>query len=462
MDGSFDPGPAGALQEAFAALGPAHPDPGLAERQAHLRALRAAVLGRAEEIARAVDADFGGRPRVETMLADVSTVLGAIDWTLRRLGRWMRPERVRLPPEYLGARARIERVPLGRVGIIGPWNYPVQLSLVPLVAALAGGNRVLLKPSEFTPRTAALIGGIVEAALPPTSVRVVLGGAEVAAALAGLPLDGLFFTGSTATGRRVALAAARNLVPVTLELGGKSPALVLPDADLADAAASILAGKLFNAGQTCVAPDYALVPRARMGELLEALRAAARRLYPDPDSGDLASIARPQDLGRLRGLLEGAGAVPLMDPQPRPPRLGAWAVPDPDPEGPLMREEIFGPILPLVPYDDVPGALAFANARPHPLAAYVFGRDPRACEAAVAGLRSGGAMVNDCVLHTAVPALPFGGAGESGLGQYHGEEGFRSFTRPRSVMVSSRWLPARLARPPYGRAVERILRLVLR
>ncbi len=462
MDGSFDPNGSGRVRDAFEALGPSDPNPGLAQRQSHLRNLRATVLARAEDIAQAIDADFGGRPRAETMLADVAIVLSGIDWTLRRLGRWMRPERVRLPPEYLGARGRIERVPLGRVGIIGPWNYPVQLALVPLIAALAGGNRVLLKPSEFTPRTATLLAEIVEAALPPDRVRVLLGGPEVAGALTALPLDGLFFTGSTATGRRVLEAAARNLVPVTLELGGKSPALVLPDADMAAAATSLLSGKLFNAGQTCVAPDYALVPRARMGELLEALRAAASRLYPDPDGPDLAAIARPRDLDRLRGLLDGTDAVPLMDPMPRPPRLGAWAVPDPDPDGPLMREEIFGPILPLVPYDDVGQALAFANHRPQPLAAYVFGRDAAACEAAVAGLRSGGAMVNDCLLHTAAHPLPFGGAGESGMGQYHGEEGFRAFTRPRSVMVSSRWLPARLARPPYGRAVDRIIRLMLR
>jgi coniferyl-aldehyde dehydrogenase len=395
------------------------------------------------------------------MVAEVGLTLAVIDWTLRRLAGWMQPERVRLPMEFLGAKGRVERVPLGRVGIVGPWNYPVQLSLVPLVAALAGGNRVILKPSEWTPRTSELLAGVVERAVPDR-VRVVLGGPEVARAVTDLPLDGLFFTGSTATGRRVALAAAANLVPVTLELGGKSPAILLPDADLGEAALSLMAGKLFSAGQTCVAPDYLLVPRARMEEALAALRAATQRLYPDPDGPDYAAIARPQDRERLEGLLRGQRAVPLMEPMPRAPKLGAWAVVDPDPGSEVMQEEIFGPILPLVPYDDLPRAEAFANARPHPLAAYAFGRDRTACEGVLARVRSGGAVVNDCITHVAAHPLPFGGAGESGMGAYHGEEGFRAFTRPRSVMVASRWSPVRMARPPFGSRVERIIRLLLR
>ncbi|HVG49242.1 MAG TPA: aldehyde dehydrogenase family protein [Rubellimicrobium sp.] len=449
------------VQGAFEALALAEPSPALAARRAHLLALRAAVRDAAEPLAAALDADFGGRPRVETMVAEVGLTLAVIDWTRKRLGGWMRPERVRLPLEFLGAKGRVERVPLGRVGIVGPWNYPVQLSLVPLVAALAGGNRVILKPSEWTPRTSELLAGVVERAVPDR-VRVVLGGPEVARAVTDLPLDGLFFTGSTATGRRVALAAAANLVPVTLELGGKSPAILLPDADLGEAALSLMAGKLFSAGQTCVAPDYLLVPRARMEEALAALRAATQRLYPDPDGPDYAAIARPQDRERLEGLLRGQRAVPLMEPMPRAPKLGAWAVVDPDPGSEVMQEEIFGPILPLVPYDDLPRAEAFANARPHPLAAYAFGRDRTACEGVLARVRSGGAVVNDCITHVAAHPLPFGGAGESGMGAYHGEEGFRAFTRPRSVMVASRWSPVRMARPPFGSRVERIIRLLLR
>jgi coniferyl-aldehyde dehydrogenase len=448
------------VRAAFEALSPdAVPD--LVERRVRLKALRASVLARAEDLARAVDADFGGRPRVETMMAEVGVVLTGIDWTLKRLPRWVAPERVRMPFEFWGARGRIERVPLGRVGVIGPWNYPVQLALLPMVAALAGGNRVLLKPSEHTPRTAALLAEVVHGALAPDVAQVLEGGAEAARAVAALPLDGLFFTGSTATGRKVAEAAAKNLVPVTLELGGKSPAILMPDADLGDAAPTIMAAKLFSAGQTCVAPDYLLVPRGRIEDLVGALTAATARLYPEPGSRDYAAIARPQDRERLLRLLDGQRAVPLMGPLD-PPRLAAQLVIEPDPSSPLMREEIFGPILPVVPYTSVEEAVAFANARPQPLAAYVFGRDLGACERVVAGLRAGGVAINEAVTQVACHPLPFGGAGESGMGQYHGEEGFRTFTRPRSVLTGSRRSPVRMARPPFGGRVERIIRFLLR
>ena len=450
------------VRAAFEALGEAFGAPGLAERRAYLAALRAGLRDGAEAIARAVDADFGGRPRPETMLAEVGLALAHLDWTARRLKGWMRPRRVALPFEFWGARARVERVPLGRVAILGPWNYPVQLTMLPLVAALAGGNRVLLKPSEITPRTADALAEIVGRALPPSRVRVVLGGAEVARALTALPLDGLFFTGSTETGRRVMAAAAANLVPVTLELGGKSPAILLPGADLARAASSLMAGKLFSAGQTCVAPDYLMVPRAQMIEAVEALKAAARALYPDPDGPDYAALAREGSRERLLGLLEGQRAVPLMEPMPAAPRLGAWAVIDPDPASDIMREEIFGPLLPILPYDDLATAEAFVNARPCPLALYVYGADAGACDGVVARVRSGGAMVNDCVIHVAAHTLPFGGAGASGLGAYHGEEGFRAFTRPRGVMTTPPWMLARTARPPYGARTSRLIRYLLR
>jgi coniferyl-aldehyde dehydrogenase len=436
--------------------------PDVADRAEHLAALRAAVRADAERIATAIDADFGGRPRQETMLAEVGLVLSNIDWTRRRLKGWMRPKSVRLPPEFAGSSGRVERAPLGVVGILAPWNYPVQLALVPLVAALAGGNRVLVKPSEFAPRTADLLADIIGRALPQDRARVVRGGPEVARALTALPLDGLFYTGGAETGRRVLAAAAAHLTPVTLELGGKSPAILLEDVSLPEAAASIMAGKLFSAGQTCVAPDYLLVPRGRMEAVVEALRGATGRLYPDPEGGAYAAIARPADRARLERLMEGHACVSLMARTPSPPKLGAWAVPDPDPEAPIMREEIFGPVLPIVPYDALEEAEAFVNRRPCPLALYVYGRDRRACEGVVARVRSGGALINDCVLHVAAHALPFGGAGESGMGAYHGEEGFRTFTRPRSVLVQSRRAPVRLARPPYGRATDWLIRFLLR
>jgi coniferyl-aldehyde dehydrogenase len=434
--------------------------PDLAQRLAHLDALVQAVRATSDAITRAVDADFGGRPGAETVLAETGMVLENVRYTRRRLRRWMRSERVRLAPEFWPSQARIDRVPLGVVAIFSPWNYPVQLALVPLIAALAGGNRVVLKPSEHTPRTSALLARIIGNALGGRAC-VVEGGPDVAEALTRLAFDGIFFTGSTAAGRQVLRAAAETLVPVTLELGGKCPAVVLEDADLAHAADGIMAGKLFNAGQTCIAPDYVLVARSRMEALLDALKGATARLCPDPSSPDYAAILRASDRDRLEGLLEGTQAVPLMARMPSPPRLGAWAVIDPEVDAPLMQAEIFGPVLPLVPYDRLSEAIAFVNARPCPLAFYAFG-DPARCASVARGVRSGGVLINDTIVHVVAHALPFGGAGASGMGCYHGEEGFRTFTRPRSVLVRSRFAPIGLARPPYGKTAERIMRYMLR
>jgi coniferyl-aldehyde dehydrogenase len=451
-------GPTG-LQAAFKALRDRDDVPDAATRRGHLAALGDAVRAAAEDIADVIDADFGGRPRIETALAETGMVLETIRWTRRRIARWARPRRMPLSPEFWPSTAWVERVPLGLVGILAPWNYPVQLSLVPLVAALAGGNRVILRPSEYTPHTSALLADLLGRALPDR-VRVVEGGAEVARALTELPLDGIFYTGSSDTGRLVMAAAARNLVPVVLELGGKSPAIVMPGADLDRAAVSIMAGKLFNAGQTCIAPDYVLVPRGDIAAMVAALGRAATRLYPDPAGADYAAIARPEDRARLDALVAGADAVPLM--AATPPRIGAWAVVDPDPDGALMRNEIFGPILPVVPYTDPDAASRFVNARPCPLALYVYGRDAAACRRVVASTRSGGAMIGDSLIHVSAQGLPFGGAGASGMGAYHGEEGFRAFTRPRSVLHRSRFAPIGLARPPYGRTADRLVRFLLR
>ncbi|GGL78411.1 aldehyde dehydrogenase [Wenxinia marina] len=449
-----------ALRAAHAALGGHRAPPPRAERDAHLSALGNAVRDAAEEIARAVSADFGHRPRQETLLTEVAMVLQAVRHARRNLRRWTRPRRVVLPPHLWPSTASILREPLGLVGIIAPWNYPVQLALVPLVAALAGGNRVILHPSEQMPRTAELLADLAGRAVPDT-VRVVAGGPEVARALCVQPLDGLFFTGSTATGRRVMAAAAENLVPVTLELGGKSPALILADADLDEAARSIVAGKLLNAGQTCIAPDYLLIPRTRADAVVAALGRAASALYPDPAGPDYATIVRPADRARLEAMLDGVDARPLMSPMPPAPRMGGWVVVDPPADHPVMRDEIFGPVLPLVPYDDTQEACRFVNDRPTPLALYVYGRDTRAAARIVAAVRSGGAMINEAVQHVGVQSLPFGGAGASGMGAYHGDEGFRAMTRPRSV-VTARPSLARFVRPPYGATMERILRSLIR
>jgi coniferyl-aldehyde dehydrogenase len=447
------------LAEVRALLSSLETPPDLPQRRAQLEALAHAVRENAEAIATAIDADFGGRPRAETVLAETGMVLENVRWTMRRLARWMKPERVRLAPEFWPSRGRIERVPLGVVAIFSPWNYPVQLALVPLIAAIAGGNRVVLKPSEHTPRTSALIVGIVRQSIADRALTV-QGGSEVSEALTKLAFNGIFFTGSADVGRQVLKSAAQNLVPVTLELGGKSPVVVLEDADLGSVSEAIMAGKLFNAGQTCVAPDYVLVPRSRLQALLEELRKATARLCPDASPEHYAAILRAGDRARLERLLMNTEAVPLM-PELPPPRLGPWAVMDPPEDSPLMREEIFGPILPLVPYDSLADAITFINSRPCPLAFYVFG-DPAKCLSVANDVRSGGVLINDTIVHVVAHSLPFGGAGASGMGCYHGEEGFRTFTRPRSVLVRSRFAPIGLARPPYGNVAHRIMKYMLR
>ncbi len=434
----------------------------LATRGRHLRALRTVVRDAKDKIASTVDADFGGRPAQETLLAEVALVLGSIDHALKHLHRWARPKSVRLGMEFWPAKGRVERVPLGVVGILAPWNYPVQLALVPLVAALSAGNRVLLRPSEHTPRTAALLDRIVSDALPADVARVVNGNADVAKAVTALPLDHLFYTGSTTTGRHVMRAAADDLTPVTLELGGKSPAILLDDIALEKAAASIMAGKLLSAGQTCIAPDYLLVPRPRMDRVITALGEAARALYPDPDGPDYAAIARPEDRARLLRLLDGEDAIALFSKAPRPPKLGAYILRAPSPASPAMTEEIFGPILPVVPYETLDDAIAFVNARPHPLALYVYGEDAAVGERVVARTRSGGASINEAVLHVASHGLPFGGVGASGMGAYHGAAGFETFSHARSVFRQGRFDVTRFARPPYGAFAKRLIGFLTR
>ena len=430
--------------------------PDLAERRRALRALRRLVTTEAQTFAEAIAADFDGRSWHETMISEIGVVIAAIDHALARLARWTRPETVFVGWRFWPARARVLKQPLGVVGVIAPWNYPVQLSLSPLVGALAAGCRVVLKPSEHTPRTAEALCAAVERHLDPRLVAAVAGGPEAAAEMASLPFDKLLFTGSTATGRRVLKAAAETLTPVVLELGGKSPAIVDRSADLRRAAADIIAGKLLNAGQTCVAPDYVLLSRLDVDAFVEAAKAAAARLRPQPTGRDVTAVCRPSDRLRLQRLVEGLSVVPLLA-STGPHGVMPCLVIDPPPTSELMREEIFGPVLPLVPYDAVEDVFRHLDLRPDPLALYWFGRDRRRLAAVLARTRSGGVAVNDTVLQVVVEGLPFGGLGQSGVGAYHGRAGFDAFTHRRSVFLQSRLSGARLLRPPYGRLAERAI-----
>lgn len=431
-----------------------------ARRRAALDRLRQAVRARAEAFAAALDADFGGRSRAETLIAEVAAVLRAIDHAGPRLRRWAAPERVGVGWPFWPARAHLRKQPLGVVGIMGPANFPVQLTLLPLVGAIAAGCRVLVKPSELMPATARLLGDVLTEAFEGGEVACLSGGPEMAVAMTRLPLDHLLFTGSTANGRRVMAAAADHLTPLTLELGGKSPVVIAADADLPAAARAVMAGKLMNAGQTCIAPDYVLVPRRLRDAFVGEARAAARSLYPDPAA--ITAVRGDAARRRLSGLLDGLTAVPLFDLAPPGSGLRPALVLDPPLDSPIMREEVFGPLLPVLGYDDTEGALAIINALPRPLALYWFGRDRSALDAVLGRTISGTVGINETVLHAAVEALPFGGVGASGFGAYHGRAGFDTFSHRRAVFIQTRFSLTRLLQPPYGARAERIIQSMLR
>jgi coniferyl-aldehyde dehydrogenase len=441
--------------------------PTLDERSADLMKLRDAVKRRAGKLADAISADFGNRSRHETELAEVFPVLAAIRHTLRHLAGWMRPKRVSVSLQLLPARARILNQPVGVVGIISPWNYPFQLSIMPLLAALAAGNRVMLKPSELAPRTADFISDLLARLFAPDKVATVSGGADIGAAFSHLPFDHLFYTGSTSVGREVMRAAAENLTPVTLELGGKSPCIVGDDASLPVAVQSIVYGKLLNAGQTCIAPDYVMLPENQCETFVRITEETVRRFYPTLDSNpDYTTIINERHLRRILAYVDEAKAcsVRVIEVNPghealAPDRrkIAPTLVIDPPDELALMREEIFGPILPVKTYRTLDDAIDYVNGHPRPLALYYFGVDVDKRDEVLRRTTSGGASVNETLAHILIEDLPFGGIGASGMGAYHGKFGFETFSHQRAVFLQSRINAFRLLHPPFGRVTDRLL-----
>jgi coniferyl-aldehyde dehydrogenase len=420
--------------------------------------------------------DFGRRPETLTRFVDILPALSSLKYARRGVRRWMRPRRKRigLPAGAPGVRAQIVHQPLGVVGVISPWNFPVTLTFGPLAGILAAGNRCLIKPSEFTPAVSALLKQLIAEYFDPAEVSVVTGGPEVAEAFSRLPFDHLVFTGSTPIGRRVMAAAAANLVPVTLELGGKCPVLVGRSADLSRAVDRILIGKLNNAGQVCIAPDYVWVPRESCGLFVEQARSWVARAYPDilanPDYTAMISeraAMRMQDL-IADAVANGATVVPLGEATGSADSTQREVMPalllQVTDEMRVMTEEIFGPLLVVRPYDRIDDAVADINARPKPLALYYFGRDRLEREWVLAHTASGGVTINDIAVHFLADELPFGGVGESGMGAYHGEHGFLRFSHARAVFRQT-WLdtPGLVGlRPPYGSRAASALRLLIR
>ena len=416
-----------------------------------------------EAVMAALAADLG-KPPTEAYF-ELVAVRQELAHTRRHLAAWMAPQRIGLPAWAQPARARVLCEPLGCVLILGPWNYPFQLCLHPLVSALAAGNTAVLKPSEHAPRTAALIASLIPRHFAPETVQVVLGDGSVAAALLEQHFDHIFFTGGGRVGSLVMAAAARQLTPVTLELGGKSPAIVLADADIPVTARRLAWGKGLNAGQTCVAPDHLLVVPEIREALVAAIQTEFTRLYgSDPlASPDLGAIVNEQRFAHLSTLLEGAGGRVLAGGQADPVRRmispTLIAVEDPD-HDPLMGEELFGPLLPLVTVANLEEALQRIRCGPKPLALYLFSRSRAAQERLLATTSSGGVAFNDVVVQAGMVSLPFGGVGASGMGAYHGETGFRTFSHRRSVVARPFRLDLPFRYPPYGNRLPLLRRLL--
>ncbi len=441
-------------------------NPSLSMRLDRLNRLERMVSEHADAFANAISKDFGHRSEIETIIGEISGFNEEIRNIKRKLSSWMKPERVTTGLLYLPGRSRILRQPLGVTGIISPWNYPLLLAVMPAAGAIAAGNRVMLKVSEHSPAFSELFCKAVSSFFGEDEFAAFSGGSEVGRAFASLPFDHLLFTGSTQTGRAVAEAAAKNLTPVTLELGGKSPLIIDESCDLSLAAEKIAWGKLFNAGQTCIAPDYILVPENKLDILLDKLQAAMKKLYPSfMDNPDYSSAAGERQLKRLNSLLEdaeskGAKIIRLSDEKQL---SGSFKIIpailcNVNENMKIMQEEIFGPLLPVMTYGKLDEAIEYINAHERPLALYFFGENMKNCRHVLKSTISGGVTVNDTILHIAQKNLPFGGVGASGMGHYHGKHGFLRFSKERSVFIQSRFAGVKMLYPPYGRHIRKLLK----
>ena len=442
--------------------------PSYTQRMDDLKRLRSAFKARFDALAGAMNADFGRRSKHECALGDAVTVIQDIDHIRSHLHGWMRSKRDLADWLFWPARIEVRYQPLGVVGVISPWNYPVNLALLPLSAAIAAGTHVMLKPSEHTPRTSEELKALLDEVFPADRVATVLGGPDVAAAFSALPFDHLFFTGSTTVGRRVMQAAAQNLTPVTLELGGKSPVILAPGYSIATAVDRIAAGKLLNAGQTCIAPDYVLMQKESVAPFVAEMQRIVAQRYPNPATNpDYTSIVNDGQYKRLSSYLDearaaGAEVVELGQGDAANRILAPTLVVDPPKNLALMQDEIFGPILPIVPVESVDAAIDFINSRPRPLALYHFDNDSARTQRVLERTTSGGVAVNETLLQILQNELPFGGVGPSGMGHYHGREGFLTFSKQKPVLYQARFSSMKLLRPPYGGLADFVLKFLTR
>ena len=437
----------------------ANSNPDWASRKAKLQTLRDLILGHEAEFVKAISDDFGHRAVEDTLISEFLVIKGGISHALKHTPKWMKTRKAPTAMHYKPAKNIIIPQPLGVIGIISPWNYPLQLAIMPLVGALGAGNRAMIKPSEYTPRMSQLLKEVLAKGFTQEEVFVATGGVDVASAFSGLSLDHLVFTGSTSVGRIVGEAAGKNLVPVTLELGGKSPVIIDDSANMTLTVPRIANGKLLNAGQTCVAPDYVLMPKAKINAFADAMIAQAESFYPKvAGNPDYTTIIADGHYARLQDLLEDAenkGAKIRVagddDKQQlaKERRVPLTVVTDTTPDMKIMQEEIFGPLLPIVAAETLDDAMAAVQEGDRPLALYWFGENKTKRDKVLRESISGGVSVNETAWHVVQEDIPFGGVGPSGMGAYHGEHGFKSFSHMKGVFIQSKFSQGKNLFPPY-------------
>ncbi|MEZ8141173.1 coniferyl-aldehyde dehydrogenase [Enterovibrio norvegicus FF-162] len=446
-------------------LGKQIPDIGYAERIQDLTCLQRVLKIHTDALVDALSQDYGHRSRTDTLMADIMPCFQMLRYTKRKLKRWMKPSRRSTGLLLAPAKVEIHYQPLGVVGIIVPWNFPITLSLIPLMTAIAAGNRVMLKMSEFTPLTNQVVKTMLTEAFSEDKVSVIEGDVAVATAFTKLPFDHLLFTGSTEVGKKVMEAASANLTPVTLELGGKSPVIIAPDIAPEIAAERLLFGKNLNAGQICVAPDHLYVHEDKLDDVVEALRAQWKAAYPEGiQSDDRTAIINDRQFARLESLIDdaqkrGVTVIPLSEEAilPATRKMALHLVINPPADSVIMQQEIFGPLLPIITYHDVQDVLTIIRNMPRPLALYLMSFDEDFKRHVIRHTHSGSIAVNDTITQVAVDDAPFGGVGPSGLGHYHGIEGFRTFSHAKTVLSRGKFNPGKLMTPPYGKWWQKIM-----
>ncbi|WP_144392620.1 coniferyl aldehyde dehydrogenase [Pleionea sediminis] len=444
-----------------------HPYPDKKERKEMLKALKKSLLANQDRLLKSLSADYSHRSKDDSIMADFLPSIMSINYALKNLKHWMKPEKRHVDLLFRPAKAWIEYQPLGVVGIIVPWNYPIYLSIGPLVSALSAGNRAMIKLSEYTPYTNRIIREIIEDVFDQTEVSIIEGDANVAANFSALPFDHLFFTGSTQVGKHVMRAAANNLTPVTLELGGKSPVLITEDAPMVTAVERMIYGKCLNAGQTCVAPDYVLCPQDKVAELIELLENQFKKLYPSiADNNDYTAIINESHYGRLKAWLseaESAGCeIIQLDSgnetfEPAKRKIPLTLVVNPPEHLNIVQQEIFGPILPIISYEHINDAIRYIQTKPRPLALYLMTFNKKLQKQLLRHTHAGGVCINDSVIHVAQDDLPFGGVGSSGMGHYHAKEGFLTFSKAKPIFKKGKFNSLKFAFPPYGRWIHKLI-----